>query len=197
MGVDEMEGVTAIPLLEVTLHFLRNKRQDVKIIVPEVMTPDLYRLLKSRGKDVMPEVAIKGNWTHTGRISPSNTHSPVAPDPTPESVLPNRVYPSENFNHASLACENVGPFTVSFANESAEQDSHYHKLHTEMYYSEHPFRADCKSLNGRERETIQLDGGVLIVAPNVIHKVSLTGMTMVVEFPALKKDREDDPYPNS
>jgi hypothetical protein len=166
-----MKGVTAIPLLEVTLHFLRNKRQDAKIIAPEIMSEELFQRLSSRKKDLKPEVPVEGNWTHS------------APD------LPNGLYLSADFNYASLAHENLGPLAVSFANEWAEQDAHYHKQHVEMYYSEHPFRADCRLLEDPQVEQVQLAGGALILGPDVIHKVSLTGMTIIVEFPAVKGDR--------
>lgn len=166
-----MERVTTISLLEVTLQFLRNKRQDVKVIAPEIMSDELFQRLLPRKKNVKSEERIKGNWTHSG----------------PDS--PNRLYLSEDFSYSSLAYENLGPLAVSFANERAEQDAHYHKQHVEMYYSEHPFRADCRLLEDSQVEQVQLAGGALILGPDVIHKVSLTGITMIVEFPAVKGDR--------
>ncbi|MGA3371312.1 MAG: hypothetical protein ABSC48_06070 [Terracidiphilus sp.] len=170
-----MERVLSIPLSEVGRHFEMNTRQDVKIIAPEIMSEQLFQSLSTKGRNPKREERIKGDWKHSGPAEP------------------NGVCLSEDFSHASTGDKYRGPLAVSFANEEAPQDEHYHKEHVEMYYSEHPFSAECRVRGELKVEPFELDGGALIVGPDVIHKVHLTGMTIIVEFPAITGDKFDEP----
>jgi len=86
----------------------------------------------------------------------------------------------------------AGPFAVSFANELAEQDAHYHEYHIEIYYSTHRMSADYKSVGDSKHESkILQEGGAIVFGPGVIHKVCLGGLTVVIELPSVTGDRQN------
>ncbi len=159
----------AIPLKEIGLHFKINPREDIKIIAPRVMTAKLAKILSVTGKNVKQEKPFDGVWKHS------------APD------RPNLLCPSSHFNLRLQA--RVQTFTLSFANQASEQQAHYHKRHIEIYFSEHLIGADFQPLRDRRVKSIDLEGGALIFGLNVVHKVRLGGLTIVIEFPAVKNGK--------
>src|SRR5437762_3382594 len=105
-----MKGrVLAIPKAEVTEHFEKNGRYDLKVVAPEILGPALLQSLLSAGRKVKPEERFEGQvWRHTG------------PDE------PNELCLSSDFADGSTSAARAGPFALSFADEHADQDEHYH-----------------------------------------------------------------------
>jgi hypothetical protein len=167
--------VLAIPREEVETHFAQNSRQDLKVVVPEILSDDLFRILKAKGKDLKPESPVHGiTWRHS----------------TPND--PNLVCESSEFMDIQLPQYARGPFAISFANEEATQDEHYHMQHLEIYVTDHAISAEFRSVDDNQCERITLaSGGILVFAPNVVHKVRLAGLTVIIELPALAQDKID------
>lgn len=165
--------VLFIPLEEVKRHFASNERQDVKIVVPERLTQDLFCLLMKKGKKVKEEVPLQGNiWGHS------------------KAKFANNNCESTDFDIFNESVDVRGSFTVSFANEFAEQDTHYHEEHLEIYYSECTIQTKYKMLNDQHYKTVMLkEGGVIIFGPEVVHKMSLSGMTCIIECPSILNDK--------
>lgn len=173
-NIRRMRKMLAIPLDELYKHFETNTRQDIKIIIPEMLTSKLYNMLLERGEDIKPEQTLEGRyWEHSSQEEP------------------NRVCESADFVDSSLPQYAQGPFALAFANEKAFQDVHYHARHWEIYCSEKPLGAAFRYLEDTKCRSISLpQGGVIIIGPNVVHRVELSGMTMVVEVPAVSADKE-------
>lgn len=173
-NIRRMRKVLAIPLDELYKHFETNTRQDVKIIIPEMLTSKLYNLLREKGEDIKPEQTLEGRyWEH----SPQDE--------------PNRVCESINFIDPGMPQYAQGPFALAFANEKAVQDVHYHARHWEIYCSEKALGATFRYLEDTKCRSVSLpQGGVIIIGPNVVHRVELDGMTMVVEVPSVSADKE-------
>jgi|GEM_PF-879642 len=173
-SVRRIRKVLGIPLDELYKQFETNTRQDVKIIIPEMLTSKLYDLLVSRGEDVKPEQILEGRyWTHSPQEEP------------------NRVCEAASFIDPELPQYAQGPFALSFVNEKAPQDVHYHTRHWEIYYSEKPLAAMFRYLEETKCRSLSLPhGGVMIIGPGVAHRVELGGMTMVLEVPSVSVDKE-------
>lgn len=163
--------VLVIPKEELEMQFATNERQDVKIVAPAALTDKLFDVLKNI-KGLKLEILLDADtWMHA---------------------------PSEGQNLLCLSSEFVqggaskadGSFTLSFATEKAEQAPHYHKQHTELYFSEHPIHATFRSLDEAEIHSVGLDnGGAIIFNPEIIHHVKLAGLTLVIEIPAVLNDK--------
>ena len=138
-------------------------------MAPELLSDRLYRLLKAKGKNVKPEVALDGDrWSHS------------------TSEEPNRLCASADFTAESLPQYANGPFAISFANERAEQDAHHHRKHAEIYFSEHPLEAEYWAVGSMHHQSIKLEaGGVIFFAPEVVHRMTLRGLTIVLELPSV------------
>jgi hypothetical protein len=157
--------VLVIPKEEIESHFTSNGRQDIKIVAPELLSGALYREMLARGKDVKPEEPLEGiEWRYS------------------EASETNKLCESGDFVGSCLPQYVKGPFSVSFANQTAEQDEHYHRYHFEIYYSEQPMSAEFRYLEDPRRQPpIELkNGGAIIFGPGVIHKVRLGGLTLVI-----------------
>ena len=167
-----MRKVLAIALEEVREHFALNVRQDVKIVVPEILAGDLIAKLKAAGRALKPEQPVGGvEWRHSA------------------SDAPNALCESREFT-AGLADETSGPFALCFANEKGPQDAHYHPHHLEIYFSEHPLEAEYRIDANSPIERVKLpNGGVLVFAAGVVHRARLGGLTVVIEIPAVKDDK--------
>lgn len=165
--------VLAIPRDEVETHFAQNSRQDLKAVTPEILSDGLFRILKAKGKDLKQERPLDGStWRHS---APGD---------------PNAVCESSEFMDIQLPQYARGPFAISFANEKAVQDEHYHKQHLEIYVTDHRISAEFRSVDEAHCDTVTLpSGGILVFAPNVIHKVHLAGLTVIIELPALAQDK--------
>ena len=165
--------VLVIPKDELQRHFKKNTRQDVKVIAPSILTEELYIFLLKKGKILKKEERLTSiQWKHS------------------EAEQPNKLCESNEFIDYSLPQYAHGPFSISFANEKASQDKHYHKRHLEVYYSEYPMRAKFKYIRDSEYNKIELEnGGAIIFAPEVIHLMELKGLTIVLEIPAVENDR--------
>ena len=163
-----------IPLDEIVSHFKENSRQDVKIIAPDILTDHLFEMLKKKGKNIKKEKHLEGaRWTHSKKSEANN------------------ICESSEFIDTCLPQYAQGPFAVSFANEHAEQEPHYHKQHWEIYFSEHSLGADYKLVEDSDYESIKLEnGGVIIFGPGIIHMIYMSGITMIVETPSIAGDKE-------
>jgi hypothetical protein len=159
-----------IPLDELAAHFTANQRQDIKIVVPAMLAGPAVAFLRRRG--AKPELLLEGSrWT----ASP--------PD------APNLVCESREFA-LTEAFDSSGPFTLSFANAGAEQEEHSHAHHIEIYYSEHPITGHYRRAGEDAVQPIRLNrGGLLVFGPGLIHRVRLSGITVVIEVPAVQNDK--------
>jgi len=165
-----------VPLEEIRRHLQTNLRQDVKVVAPELLSEHLFQRLSAKGKKVKPEVELDGDrWSHS-----TGDH-------------PNCLCASADFITESLPQYACGPFAMSFANERAEQDAHYHRRHVEIYFSEHPLQAEFWLVGSVEQESISLaEGGAIIFSPNVVHSMRLGGLTIVLELPSVADDKALD-----
>lgn len=169
--------VLAVPREELDSQFTKNERQDVKIVAPSILTDELFRRLAGLGKSVKAERHLKGfRWKHS------------------KADKPNKVCEAGDFVDDSLPQYVKGPFSISFADERATQDAHYHERHFEIYYSEHPMSAEFRFLEDpRPQKPIELKhGGLILFGPNVVHKMRLGGLTLVIEVASL-----DDKIPEN
>ena len=167
-----MRKVLAIPLYEVRELFACNTRQDVKVVVPEILSAELIAKLMAAGRSTKPETPVEGvEWQHSRRDAPNQ-------------LCESREFATE------LAQETSGPFALCFANEKGPQDAHYHPHHLEIYFSEHPLEVEFRSDANSPIERLALDhGGVLIFAAGVVHRARLGGLTVVIEIPSVKDDK--------
>ena len=165
-------GVLIVPLEEIRRHFKANERQDVKVVAPSILTDYLYEELTKKGKRLKPEIPQEGNrW--------ERSHKTKA----------NKLCESGDFAFEA-SDETKGPFAISFANEKAEQEEHYHNHHSEIYFSEHRISGYYRKVDGTEDKQIDLsEGGLVLFQPRVIHYVELSGLTLIIETPSLEKDR--------
>ncbi len=164
--------VLIIPLEELSRYFETNERQDIKIVAPSILTPELHELLTKKGKRLKPEIQLNGTrWKKSFKTKP------------------NRLCESSDFAF-EMPAETKGPFTISFANERAEQEEHYHKYHAEIYFSEHRIGGYYRILGEDTEHPVELrEGGLVLFQPNVVHYIELNGLTLILEAPALEKDR--------
>ena len=165
--------VLIVPVEELYRHFETNERQDVKIVAPSILTPELYETLTKKGKRLKPEEPLTGNrW--------ERSHKTKA----------NKLCESSDFTF-EIHTATKGPFTISFANEKAEQEEHYHKLQVEIYFSEHRISGYYRKINENTTEyPIELNkGGLVLFQPNIIHYIELSGITLILETPSLDNDR--------
>jgi len=164
----------AIPLDEIEKHFRLNARQDVKVIAPEMLSAELYEKLTAKGKKLKREEPVNGHvWAHSSETAP------------------NRLCEAKDFLDDSLGEATGGPVAVSFANERAEQEDHFHRKHIEIYFSEHPMAAEFRYVGEEKRQDtfVLFTGGLIIFGPNVIHRMKLGGMTLIMELPSVPNDR--------
>jgi hypothetical protein len=167
-----MRKVLAIALEEVREHFAQNARQDVKIVAPEILAEESAEKLTARGKPLKVERPLAGSgWRHA------------------ESDVPNWLCELREFT-AGPAGETLGPFALCFGNEKAEQDAHSHPRHLEIYFSEHALEAEYRCQPDAPVERLKLaKGGAFVFAAGVPHRVRLSGLTLVIEIPAVADDK--------
>ncbi len=165
--------VLEVPLAEILRHLQTSERQDVKIVAPSILTEKLYKFLtEEKGKKLKREIPLRGNlWSRS------------------YTTKPNKLCESADFSF-SAGAPLKGPFAISFANERANQEEHYHKRHTEIYFSEHRIGGYYKKLRTQKEHPITLaKGGLILFGPYVVHYMELDGLTLVVEVPAVEDDR--------
>ena len=167
--------VLAIPREEIEAHFAENSRQDLKLVTAEILSYDLFKVLKAKGKDLKMEERLAGmTWRHSG------------PD------LPNSVVPSGEFIEPDIPQYAHGPLAVSFASGQSIQDDHYHKQHLEVLISEQELGIEFRDIEETQCEKITLSkGGLLVILPNTIHHLYLNGLTVLIELPSLARDKYD------
>jgi hypothetical protein len=164
-----MRHVLAIPLEEVRRHFEVNERQSLKVVAPVRLGAEMMARL--RAKPEAPLAAGGDRWRHS------------MPDE------PNLLCESREFGLP----EGARGFTISFGNERAGQETHVHRRHAEIYFSEHPIEAEYRVEDGGRRGTVSLpEGGALVFGPGVVHRVRLGGLTIVIEAPAVEGDKFGD-----
>ncbi len=166
--------VLFIPKSELLEHFRKNSRQDIKVVTPAIMTKVLATKLRERGKDVKEEVPFEEIcWTHSSAKEPNKICESI--DLTDESIKP-------------VA---VGPVAVSFANFGSVETFHYHNEHWEVYFSEYKLAAEYRFPQKLliEKKTMD-EGGAVVFGPGVAHRMEIHGLTIILEVPAVPKDRE-------
>ena len=164
--------VLFIPLDEIREQFQANARQSVKLIAPQILTDTLLDMLRARGKQPKPERLFEGDVWRAATASE-----------------PNNLSEASEFIDRHLPQYTEGPFALSIATELIEQDRHFHRQHLEIYFSEHPIAAEYKKLGDVTNQVIDMPGGgALIFGPEVVHKMTLGGLTLVIEIPAMADD---------
>ena len=163
--------VLIVPLDEIVDHFAKNKRQDIKVIAPTILTDDLYEKLRAKGKEIKQEVPLVGeHWTRS------------------PATRPNRLCESGDFGFDPG--DTKGAFSISFANEKAGQDEHWHVRHSEIYFSEHRISGYYRTPSSQRDESFDLpDGGAIVFGPNVVHYMEMYGLTIIIEVPAVEGDK--------
>jgi len=167
--------VLAIPREEIEAHFAENSRQDLKLVTAEILSYDLFKVLKAKGKDLKMEERLAGLiWKHSG------------PDST------NSVVPSCEFIAPDIPQYAAGPMAVSFASGNSFQDDHFHKQHLEVLFSDHELEIEFRDVEETVCQKLTLaTGGLLVVAPNTVHRLRLTGLSILIELPSLARDKYD------
>ena len=165
--------VLLVPLDEVIKHLANNERQDVKVIAPSILTPALYEILAKKKKVKQEELLAGERWESS------------------DLTEPNKLCESADFEFGSGDPDStMGPLAVSFANEKAEQEEHFHVRHAEAYFSEHGISGHYRRVGDIQNKPISLPyGGLVLFGPEVVHHMKLDGITIVMEFPAVEKDR--------
>lgn len=70
-------------------------------------------------------------------------------------------------------------FQFSIANRESKQDFHVHKKIFEIYVSYS--KMEISYIRDKKEETMQVSNGLLIVPPEIVHKVKLYGITFVFQ----------------
>ena len=158
--------ILVIDLKEIKEHLKNNNKRGIKIVVPKIFFGDSL---------------LEGiYWKHS------------------EMTKPNKVCKSSDFIDKNLPWFPDGPFAISFADENAEQDTHCHEKHWEIYFSEKDFGAHYIIQTKEGNHTVPTkegdiklpNGGAILFGPGVIHKMELSGLTMVIEVPAVFNDKK-------
>jgi len=138
------------------------------------MTEALAMKLRARGKDVKEEIPFEEIcWTHSS------------------AKEPNKICESVDFTDELIKPAAVGPIAVSFANFGSIETFHYHKEHWEVYFSEHKLTVEYKlSEKSLIEKEVMDEGGAIVFAPGVAHKMEIRGLTIILEVPAVIGDRE-------
>ena len=164
--------VLFVPLEEIRRHLGTNERQDIKVVAPSILMGALYEILKKKGKQLKTEISLEGNiWKRSYKTTANN------------------LCESADFAFETQG-EAKGPFAISFANDRAEQEEHYHKHHTEIYFSEHRISGYYRNVNEKRLNQFDLrDGGIVLFQPYVMHYIELGGLTLIIETPSFENDR--------
>jgi hypothetical protein len=164
-----------IPMTEVRRQLEVNARQAVKIVAPEILTEAVFRSLQNRAGKKPEQPATGNRWTHSA----------------PEH--PNKLWESAVFGSAAVSEDPAGPFAIAFANEKAEQEGHYHEHHVEIYFSDHRMTAEYRAPGDtRKRKEVLQEGGAMIFGRGVVHRVQLSGLTLIVGVPSVKDDKKNE-----
>lgn len=165
----------AIPREEIESHFAENSRQDLKLVNAEILSYDLFKVLKAKGKDLKMEERLgSAAWTHS------------------EPEQPNKVCTAGEFADLQLPQYAHGPFGISVASGQSIQDEHYHKQHLEICVANESITVEYRAVDETRVESITLPkGGILVMNPNVVHKLSPTGLIVLIELPSLARDKHD------
>lgn len=163
--------VLFVPREEIERHLASQARQDVKVVVPAILTAAQTAAWAAAGRDVKPEAILEDRrWTATN-------------DGT------TKVCPSNVFAQPSLD-GSAGPFAISFAMPGASQSPHAHEGHWELYYAVDRLRVSYR-LPGEDRWSSEVleQGGLALFGPGVEHEVSPGGLVLVVEMPSVEGDK--------
>ena len=135
--------VLLIPLDQVLEHLATNQRQDLKVIAPSILTPALWQQLTAAGKTIKQEEPLTGDrWECSGPTEP------------------NKLCESADFAFGSADPSSAkGPLAVSFANEKALQEEHFHIRHAEAYFSEHGISGYYRRRGEPQNTSISLPRG--------------------------------------
>ena len=166
-------AVLFIPNTELREHFRNNTRQDIKVVTPAMITEALAAKLRKRGKDTKMEIALNGVcWTYSS------------------AEKPNKICESLDFTDESIAFGKAGPVAISFANAGSVETFHCHKKHWEVYFSEKKLSLQYKLPGEQNIETMTMnEGGAVLFAPDVLHKMDINGLAIVLQMPAVKGNR--------
>lgn len=163
--------VLFVPREEVERHLASQARQDVKVVVPAMLTAAQTAAWAAAGRDVKHESILEEHrWTATN-------------DGTAN------VCPSNDFAQPSLD-RSAGPFAISFAMPGASQSPHAHEGHWELYYAVDRLSVSYRlpGEHGWSSEVLE-HGGLALFGPGVEHEVSPGGLVLVVEMPSVEGDK--------
>lgn len=164
-------NLLVIPKEQVEFQFLKNSRQDIKIVVPAILTDELFTKLKDKKKGMKREQHLGGHiWSHS------------------KCEERNYICESKDFVNGCLGGYYHGPLAIYSTNERAPQEGHYHQYHFELYCSEHKIIAEYRNRQEPRCECIEIKGGIIVFGPEVVHKVTLEGMTYIIAIPCVTKD---------
>lgn len=170
-----------IPKSELLKQFEENKRKDLKVVVPEILTESIRRILRVRGKDPKPnadiaEIILEGNvWSHS------------------KENEPNKICESRDFTDYDTRYSPIGDFTISFAYPGSLEERHFHSRHIEIYYSEFGLGGIYRQKddnNWKDIPDVMKSGGVIVFGAKVAHKMDIEGLTIIIEVPAVPGDRK-------
>lgn len=172
--------VLFVPKRELFDQFDENLRRDLKVVTPLILTEEAREKLKIRNKDPKPgaavaEARLDGQiWRHS------------------RADEPNWICEASEFFHDLDLVDSMGLFAIAFAVEGSLEECHVHDRHIEIYFSEHKLRAKyrlSKEGDWEDSPPEMVSGGLMVFGPGVAHKIWTSGLTFVVEVPAIRKDR--------
>jgi hypothetical protein len=156
--------ILEIPLEEIKLHLDTNVRQDIKVIATSILSDELYKRLIDRGKILKKEIPLDGS-----RLKRSY------------KTKPNNICEAQDFDF-DISNSKKEPFTISFDNEKAEQEEHFHKLHTEIYFSEHPIRGYYRIIGNNKETKFELKQNYpnpFNPVTNITYSIPIDGMVTI------------------
>ncbi len=172
---------------EMSKHFEVNELQEIKLIVDQILTEEKFIELRQNKLNLKREKHINGDSYINWNFSEKNRLNQVC-EAHRFNFKPSRL--RDKFYSIFRRKKIKGPFTISLAGKDLEQTCHYHKKHVEIYISEHALSAKFKEKEDSDwnSKTLEL-GGLIIFSPFIVHQMKLTGLTFVIEIPAVSDDK--------
>jgi len=129
------------------------------------------------------KIIVPQAWSNESTDLKSNCWKHTPPDSE------NFVFESAEFINELM--RNIeGSFSISFANEKAPQKAHFHEKYFEIYFSEHRIATHyLTSDDSKPQYKILKNGGLIVFGPAVTHLLELSGMALIIAFPAVDNDK--------
>ncbi len=168
-NVQGSRHVLLIPRDEVEGLLESQRRKDVKIVVPALLSVARAAGLALEGREVKAEVPLVGDrWVVESK------------DAIPVCEAASFVVPPLS------SAPSTGPFGVSFALPGAPQRLHAHEDRWELYYGVERMVLTYR-LPGTEALILEVleSGGLAMFGPGVEHRVEPAGLILVLEVPSI------------